>query len=168
MPRLRPGERPAWWHAAIDRDHFEAWRCAATAHRLSVDALVALLVELDFALRDVRDAGHDPLAALSDAVAPAGEVRRLAPAGPLRHWLSDAWPSCDDVDELPELVLPERLVARLAPGSALAARVDLAQLEFAVACDRRAAAQGRTLESWVLRAALLAGADARRVGEPHG
>ena len=168
MPRLRPGERPAWWNAGPDREHFGAWRRAAAAHRLSVDTFVALLVELDLVVSDLGQAGRDPFSTLAGAVATGGEVRRLGPAGPLRHWLVDVRASSDEIDELPELVLPERLVARLTPGSALGARVDLAQLELAVDCDRRAAAQGRTLESWALHVALFASASAGRVGDAHG
>ena len=151
--RLRPGERPTWWHANVDREHFVAWRAVAAQQRVCVDVLVSLLVEFDLVLADLREASADPRELLACALTQPIDLRRLGPAGRLRDWPASASPF-DEVDELPELVLPERLAARLAPGTSLAPRLDLDRADLAMACDRRAAEHGRTLESWALRAAL--------------
>jgi hypothetical protein len=151
--RLRPGERPTWWHANVDRAHFAAWRAVAAQQRVGVDVLVSLLVEFDLVLADLREASANPEALLACALTQPVDLRRLGPAGPLRDWPATASPF-DQLDELPELVLPERLAARLAPGTSLAPRLDLDRADLAIVCDRRAAEHGRTLESWALRAAL--------------
>jgi hypothetical protein len=152
--RLRPGERPTWWRACDDRQHLDAWRAAAAAHRLPVDALVAVLLEIDLVADDLRRADLDPIPLLTYLSARPDAVGRLGPAGALRSWLAPA-ALPEDTDELPELVLPERLVARLTPGSPIAPRLGLDHVELALTCDRCAAAQGRTLESWALHAVLV-------------
>jgi hypothetical protein len=154
--RLRPGERPTWWHADIDREHFPAWRATAAQQRLGVDVLVSLLVEFDLVLADLRPASTDPEALLASVHARPSEVRRLGPASALRGWLASALP-IDGSDELPELVLPERLAVRLTPGTSLVPRLRFDRVGLAIACDRRAAEHGRTLESWALHAALRDG-----------
>lgn len=154
--RLRPGERPTWWHTEVDRAHFPAWRATAAQQRLGVDVLVSLLIEFDLVLADLREASADAEALLASVLAQPSDVLRLGPAGALRGWLGSASPF-DDSDELPELVLPARLAVRLAPGTSLAPRLHLDRVGLAIACDRRAAEHGRTLESWALRAALRDG-----------
>ena len=116
--------------------------------------IVAVLLEFDLVAHDLRAAGFDPIPLLSRHATRPDPVTRLAPAGAFRSWLApDA--ALEDIDELPELVLPERLVARLRPGTAIAPRLRLDRIDLALTCDRRAAAHGRTLESWALHAALL-------------
>jgi len=154
-PRLRPGERPAWWDASADRDAFGRWRAAADAAGLAIDAWAALLLELDLVLDDLA-ALPDPERLLERSLAAEDDLRYLGPSGALRGWLAlDLEP--DEIDELPELVLPERLVARLTPGSPLDPHLRSERIGLARACDRRAALHGRTLESWALRVALHEG-----------
>lgn len=153
--RVRPGERPSWWNAALDREHFAAWRAAADGTGLTADALVCLLVELDLVLGDLRDAVPDPHALLAQAAADGARAARLGPATELRDWLAGPL-EISDRDELPELLLSQRVAARLTPGCSLAPRIRLDALELALSCDRQAARAGRTLESWALQAALAA------------
>jgi hypothetical protein len=154
-PRLRPGERPAWWDASADRHTFDRWRAAADAAGLAIDAWAALLLELDLVLDDLASL-PDPERFLERALAAEDGVGRLGPPGSLRSWLAGELKP-DEIDELPELVLPERLVVRLTPGAPLAPHLRSERIEFARACDRRAALHGRTLESWALRVALHEG-----------
>ena len=144
-----------WWNASVDRALFSAWRSEAVEHGICVDGLVSTLVELDLVLADLLDVTADSEGALEAALATEPPVRRLRPAGALRDWLTPS-STLDALDELPELVLPERLVARLTPGSSLRHRVRLSRVALALACDRHAAAHGRTLESWALHAVLQA------------
>jgi hypothetical protein len=122
-----------------------------------VDAWAALLLELGYVLDDLRDVPSAPrflaMAANGDALG------RLGPASALRAWLAPT--SCvdgHDDDELPELALPARLAVRLTPGSSIDAFLRADRIGLAVACDRRAALEGRTLESWALCAAVRASA----------
>lgn len=151
--RLRPGERPGWWDADSDRPSFEAWRAAAATHAVGVDALVAVLIEFDLVLADLRTVDEQATTLIRSVLCADASVSRLSVGGPWRGWLA---PGSEPYafDELPELVLPERLIARLTPGCALTPRIHLGDAGLALDCDRRAARQGRTLESWVLRAAL--------------
>lgn len=153
--RLRPGERPEWWSAEVDRADFPTWRAAATEHGICVDVLVSTLVELDLVIADLTDVTRDPDRALEVALTDGLPLRRLGPAGALRDWLKPA-PVPAALDELPELVLPARLIARLTPGSALSPRVRLDRCVLALACDQHAATHGRTLESWALSTMLRA------------
>lgn len=151
-PRLRPGERPAWWDARADADAFESWRANAHSAQLSVDAWAALLLELELVLADLKQSGGRAADLAEAVIAPEG-VAHLGPASALRGWLSHCGrPRIED--ELPELVLPERLIARLTPGRALTGLLAPDRIKLALACDRRAALVGRTLESWALSYAL--------------
>jgi hypothetical protein len=80
--------------------------------------------------------------------------RHLGSWTQLRGWLVEEAVVSADADELPELLIPERIAARMAPGLELAGRLRARYFELARACDRCAAMQGRTMESWALRAAL--------------
>lgn len=152
VPRIRPGERPTWWRAQADRPAFARWRAAASEADLGLDAWVAILLEFDLALGDLP-AGSRPDYFLAAAVAAEQKLSRLGPACGLRAWPHSAG-GADLEDELPELVLPERLAARLTPGASIEAHLDPSVIGLAKECERLAALQGRTLESWVLRAAL--------------
>jgi hypothetical protein len=151
-PRLRPGERPAWWDARADRTQFEAWRAAAGDANLSVDVWIALLLEFDLVLSDLQCL-DDPVGLLERATHGSG-MHHLGPWTELRNWLEGASIASTGGDELPELLVPERIAARLTPGLELAGRLRPRYLELARACDRCAALQGRTMESWALQAAL--------------
>lgn len=149
---MRPGERPSWWDAKVDWTHFETWRAAAAAAHLSVDVWVALLLEFDLVLSDLRDL-PDPLGMLERA-SDEKSLQHLGSWTQLRGWLVDEAVVSADTDELPELLIPERIAARVAPGLGIAGRLSARHFELARACDRCAALQGRTMESWALRAAL--------------
>jgi hypothetical protein len=149
--RIRPGERPYWWDASADADAFDTWRGAASESGIGVDAWAALLVEFDLVLGDL---GERPVAGcrlLSAAV--RGDIARLGPATDLRQWLAEGHMACG-IDELPELLLPERLACRLTPGERLSDRLRPERAGLALACDRQAALVGRTMESWALAIAL--------------
>ena len=120
---------------------------------MGVDTLIAALIEFDLVLTDLRALTDEPQRILQAALARDAHIGRLGPGGPWRDWLSPAAQPYA-FDELPELVLPERLIARLTPGGSLNARVRLEHALTALACDRAAARNGRTLESWALHAAL--------------
>lgn len=139
-----------WVNISAERDRFRHWRSAAREVGLGVDAWIALQIEFDLVLADLA-AVTSPIRILEGALA-ANSVTRLGPPGQLRDWLATRDPC--DIDELPELVLPERLTARLTPGAAISARLNPELVELAMACDREAALQGRTLESWALQAVL--------------
>jgi hypothetical protein len=151
-PRIRPGERPAWWDARADRTQFGAWRAAAEDAHLSVDAWISLLLEFGLVLSDLQDL-EDPIGLMEMATQEEG-LHRLGSWTELRKWLAEEAVVRANVDELPELLIPERIAARLTPGLELAGRLEPRHFELAKACDRCAALQGRTMESWALRAAL--------------
>jgi hypothetical protein len=151
-PRLRPGERPAWWDARADRTQFGAWRAAARDAHLSVDVWISLLLEFGLVLSDLRGIG-DPIGLLEQATHEGG-LHHLGSWTELRKWLEEEAVVTASVDELPELLIPERIAARLTPGLELAGRLRPCYFDLARACDRCAALQGRTMESWALRAAL--------------
>lgn len=150
-PRLRPGERPNWWNARADTRAFATWRKHALDTGLSVDVWVALLLELDLVLDDLA-LGRRSTADLAAMAEAAGNVLQLGPASPLRGWLGRVDAVVED--ELPDLLLPERVAIRLTPGQPLADVVVPERISLALACDRRAALAGRTLESWALCQAL--------------
>jgi hypothetical protein len=151
-PRLRPGERPAWWDARADQTQFEAWRAAARDASLSVDVWIALLLEFDLVLSDLQ--GLDDPVGLLERATHGGGLHRLGSWTELRKWLEGTAVATTGVDELPELLVPERIAARLTPGLELAGRLRPRYFELARACDRCAALQGRTMESWALQTAL--------------
>lgn len=153
MPRIRPGERPSWWYAGADQVAFDRWRAQALAAGLGLDAWVSILLELDLALADLPpELGSGEF--LRQAIENERSLPRLGPASGLRDWPHRC--GAGEEDELPELVLPARIAARLTPGQPIDSRLDDGRIETAVACERCAALQGRTLESWVLLAALAA------------
>jgi hypothetical protein len=157
--RIRPGERPYWWDASADADAFGTWRGAASESGIGVDAWAALLVEFDLVLGDLGERPDAGCRLLNAAV--HSDIARLGPATDLRHWLAEGRIACG-VDELPELLLPERLVCRLTPGERLTDRLRPECAGLALACDRQAALGGRTMESWALAIALR-----RRHGPLH-
>ena len=117
---------------------------------MGVDTLIAALIEFDLVLTDLRALADEPQRILQAALARDAHIGRLGPGGPWRDWLSPAETQPYAFDELPELVLPERLIARLTPSRSLNARVRLRHTRRAgdLACRP---ANGRTLESSALR-----------------
>ncbi len=165
--RLRPGERPGWWDASGDRSQFGTWRDIAADHQVGVDTAIAVLIELQLVYSDLRACVDEPLVMLSAALAhESASLPRVGGPGPWRRWLAPGLAPYEH-DELPELVLPERLIARLTPGARLSDHLHLDRLTLALDCDRHAARHGRTLESWALVAALSPAATQRRL-RPYG
>jgi hypothetical protein len=112
-----------------------------------------VLIEFDLVAGDLSAVTDRPLVTLSEMLdADHVAMSRVGGRAPWREWLSGG--AAYEHDELPELVLPERLVARLTPGARLTERIQLGRLELAIECDRLAALYGRTLESWALSAML--------------
>lgn len=136
----------------------------AHTHRVGVDAWLAILTEFALAVQTVGLAGEDP-SELSSAAATEASDLRLAPSDGLRQWVRMLSGRSDEVarDELPSVVLPERVAARIPSGSlpeavrCAAARPDDA---LALECERAAAARGLTLEAWVVRQAKGRGTSA--------
>lgn len=147
-PRLRPGERPYWFDAGADSASFERWRTEAERAGLVVDAWVALLLELELVMDDLRPLGN-PEELLRSAVEADSSLLHLCSSKALRTW-SDSPGARPCHDDLPELLLPERLAMRLPHGTPLGSRLNPELTDLARACERRAAVQCRTLESWVL------------------
>lgn len=147
-PRLRPGERPCWLDATADRAAFDEWRRGAAEAALTVDAWVALLLELDLVLEDLRPLGGEEL--LRSAVGVDPVLRHLCSSEALRGWPAPIASPHSAHDDLPELLLSERLALRLRPGAPLSPRIRPQLFELAEACERRAASQCRTLEGWAL------------------
>jgi len=152
-PRLRPGERPHWLDVEADRDSFDTWRSAARDRGVPVDVWVSLLVELDLLFEDLRRLG-EPKELLRAALDRDQGVHHLCRSERLRAWPVELMESASTHDDLPELLVPERVALRLTPGSSLDPRLDGELFELAYECEAQAAARCRTLESWGLSEAL--------------
>jgi len=159
--RLRPGDRPVWVDVARHAEHFDAWRVEAAGAGLRLDVWAALLLELSIVLADLHDLGVRAPEALLAAELARPNAARLAPTPELRRWLDELDDGGPGDDELPELVLPARVLARHAPRTPLVAHLRAERLELARQAERAAALRGLTLEVWGLRAALTAGASRR-------
>jgi hypothetical protein len=137
--------------------HAEALREAATEAGVSVDAWLAVMLEYTVALQILDSALGSPDHArkrLSEAV--AGRPVMLAPLPGWRTWqayLARRTPS--GPDELPEVVLPERLIAR-GGGNIDVARALGGASDWSLArnCELAACGRGQTLEAFMLHAAL--------------
>src|SRR6185312_7943790 len=151
--RLRPGERPIWWDATRDRDSFDLWRKEAAAAGVVVDAWVSLLLEFAFVLDDLPASLH-PVELLAGTVSAGSNVREVSFSPALRRWTEPRSPAPHFRDELPELAIPQRIAIRLRPGSALSPRLRPELFDLALECDRHAARNARTLESWALSVAV--------------
>src|SRR4051812_38956248 len=108
--RLRPGERPVWYDCQSEHSTWASWRDHAATAGLPVDVWLSLLLETGAVLRDIQAAGIDADALLHTAVA-RSDLSRLAPTPELRHWVALLHGGMSPApDELPEVVLPARLV----------------------------------------------------------
>jgi hypothetical protein len=168
--RLRPGERPFWLELKLSDERIADLRRRAAADGLSVDARVALSLEVRLVDCELRALSGPTLEELHDQAIAEGERHALAPAPELRDWVAMLRRAATSAaaslrDELPSLALPTRLVARVAPldrNSEVLAAADADEdaVDVAIACDIAAALAGRTLESWAYAEAVrrLAGA----------
>jgi hypothetical protein len=151
--RIRPGERPAWITLQARPAGLDDLRQAAQKHRLPVDVVAALLLEWAVCTAATRAVG---ITGLITAARRELDEPRLAPNDDLRAWerqLTGHGPDPTE-DELPEVCLPARLTFRL-PRVVLSASLDLDALDVAVTCEGAACRRGMSLETWVLRQALV-------------
>jgi hypothetical protein len=155
---LRPGENPIWIDLPVLPAEGRRWRDRARDRGLGVDAWLGVLVEFSVAM---RARGVDTPTVLASVEAASSQAR-LAPTDGLRRWerlLAGQWRGNAALDELPTVVLSERLVAQI-PGHSfldtVRTAVGASDEELAVGCDRVAATHGMTLDAWVLRVGLAA------------
>jgi hypothetical protein len=155
--RCRPGDVPEWVRLDLSAIDGGALRDAAAAAEVSLDAWLAVMLEFSVTLRMLVDALGSldraraqlsrkveafpvAVAVLPDWRAWQASLSRRVPAGP---------------DELPEVVLPQRLVARcggtIDVSDAFSAASDWA---LARACELAASGRGQTLEAFALEAGL--------------
>ena len=157
--RLRPGEAPVWVDLELDRETVSAWRRRAARLNLGVDAWLALLVERMLVFTRLSDVGLSLTKVSAEAVR-SRTVTRLAPTPALRQWsaqldgrVTDGPPD----DELPTVVLPERLLAQVVPhavSEVLFAAVGSGDDEEALAVERAATAVGQAADAWAYLTAL--------------
>lgn len=156
--RCRPGDVAEWVRLDVSAVQAEGLRDAAAAASVSVDAWLGVMVEFWIALRALGEA-------MGSVEAARMQLSRAIDDRPVDvAWLPDwrAWQasfSRRDVpgpDELPEVVLPQRLVVRCGGvvdvSGALGRGADWA---LARACELAACGRGQTLEAFVLHAGLV-------------
>jgi hypothetical protein len=122
-----------------------------------VDALVSIALEFSLLQRDLICLGEEGSAVRDECAEAELDQSRLPPNDELRLWVDlllgrDSRPQRDD--ELPDLVLPQRLTQMPQWREALDAAAGLVDLERAIRVEVAAAKRGLTLEGWALRQAL--------------
>lgn len=158
--RIRPGDRAIWVDLPLDDHEVRRWRGEAGNAGLPIDVWLALqaewsLVRSHLGRANATVAPHELVEAARAASAGA-----LAPTDELRRWcrqLSGASTAAVPRDELPTVVVPERILAQLQPArrageligyAASGSAREAAELDLAAACA------GLTLETWAYRVAL--------------
>jgi hypothetical protein len=163
-PRVRPGESASYVSLKLDPGDEGALRMRAARMEMSVDALVAVVVEL-LAVRGMLAELGVGADAAEGTPGQARRPRALPPTGPLRDWVnsleggSGIGPSpATATDELPQVLLPDRLEPRLRQLDAgtIVAAAGNATAALARRYDAEAAREGLTLTEWVLANALAA------------
>jgi len=155
--RCRPGETPRWIRLAVSDAQQGALREAASDARASVDALLSVTLEFLLAMETVESALGGRVAA-REALRQASERSpvRLAALSDWRAWQASLSGGHDTgSDELPEVVVSERLLARC--GRLIDVEATLAAVgdwPLAKACELAAAGRGQTPEAFALQAAL--------------
>jgi hypothetical protein len=159
-PRLHPGERPVWIDVSLWEARWPRWRSEAEKRGLPLDAIVSVAVEFSLLEGELRSAGQDAaLADLEKAVHLELSECRLAPSDELRLWVDRLLGRSTGPfrnDELPELVLPQRVTQTPRWREALDDAATLESLDLAVGAEVAASRQGLTIEGWMLRRALSA------------
>lgn len=145
--RIRPGETPVWIDASGAHGLFERWRRDASGAGMPLDGLISsrwelclALEELDLSMRTLR----------KTAGTLKSSPRRLPPLH-LRPWvaiITGSHPQ-EDVDELPEVVMPAR-ISRLLPDTwwSECGRIDA---NLARAWELLSASHGCTIKEMVWR-----------------
>jgi hypothetical protein len=152
--RLRPGERPVWIELDPDEEETHVWRRRAGELGLSVDVWLAVQTEWEIVRRDLTE--EAVIEALLRRARFLVEVPALAPTDELRAWvgwLTAALPEAAEHD-LPSVVLPARIVARLQPAALVASVRDAAtsgREKEALVIERAASFVGMTMEAWAYR-----------------
>jgi hypothetical protein len=156
--RCRPGEIATWVRLDLRADQADVLRDVADSAGISVDAWVAVMVEFSAAL--------DVLAAVLGSVERArGRLSQAVNARPMRVAALPEWRTWQrylarrvptGVDELPEVVLPQRLLAR-GGGTIDLARALAAASDWSLArgCELVACGCGQVLEAFALEAGLV-------------
>jgi hypothetical protein len=155
--RCRPGEMPRWIRLVLSDAQQGALREAARDAGASVDALLSVTLEFLLAMETIESA-LGGRAAAREALRKASERPpvRLAALSEWRAWQASLSGGQDTAsDELPEVVVSERLLARC--GRLIDVEATLAAVgdwPLAKACELSAAGRGQTLEAFALQAAL--------------
>ena len=172
MSRVRPGDRPQWFAVGASPGRAAGLRALAADLRLGVDVVAALAIE--WRLLDENLGAARLLALCDDVLATGRTVTPIAPSAGLRAW-SEQTPhrrgaASTHGDELPELAVPARPLARWRPTTAALERaLDLLDVDRARRVDSAAAARGFTMTELVYRhGSLRKRADPRRNRDATG
>jgi hypothetical protein len=149
--RTRPTERPQWIEAPVGGQVLDLWRRAAREAVMPVDVWVSLLLERQLVEAELAALYRDVLA---EAAAVAAQPRLV----PLlwRRWIAQLDGGALTADELPSVVVPARLLARVAPSTCAStlAALDPADLAAARTLEIAAIGDGLTMEAWAYRCAI--------------
>jgi hypothetical protein len=156
--RNRPGERPTWIDASSAQSSWGAWREAAAEAGQPLDAAVSIAVEFELARGDLYSLGiSEPVGLMVEAATADARESRLAPTPEIRLWIEQLEGRSQregaDEDELPEVVVPSRLVLLLGRRG-FDTLVVPARVPAAIGCEVQAARRGLTLAGWALRHAM--------------
>ncbi len=155
--RCRPADVPRWVRLDLSAAEAAALRDAVAEAEVSLDMWLAVMVEFSASLGvlgEVLGSFERACAQLSGAI--EGQPVKVAALPDWREWQTSLMhhrPA--DSDELPEVVLPQRLLAR-SGGSIDVAAVLAAAPEWllARACELAACGRGQTLEAFALETCL--------------
>lgn len=160
-PRTRPTDAPSWVDLNLTRSEMRRLRALAAGAKVGVDAWLAVRLEFRVTATALRRAGADVDAVVTAAAASEGIVE-LAPTPALRCWVQLLEGSATELprDELPTVVLPERLVVQVPPAQLARLLTDVGLNsgdDRGLMCDLAAARNGQTMEAWMLSTALALG-----------
>jgi hypothetical protein len=149
--RTRPTERPQWIEAPVGGPVLDQWRRAARDAVTPVDVWVSLLLERQLVESELGPLYGDVLA---EAAAVAAQPRLVPTIW--RRWIAQLAGGALTGDELPSVVIPARLVARVAPSTCASTFAALDPADFAAArtLEMAAVADGLTMEAWAYRCAI--------------
>ena len=155
--RCRPADVPQWVRLDLSAAQAAALRDAAAEAEVSLDMWLAVIVEFSASLGVLGEAFGSferARAQLSGAI--EGQPVKVAALPDWREWQASLMrhrPA--DSDELPEVVLPQRLLARSGGSIDIVAVLAAApEWSLARACELAACGRGQTLEAFALEACL--------------
>lgn len=163
--RCRPGDVAVWVRLDLSAVRADALRAAADGAGVSLDAWLAVMVEFAISLRELS---YATTSVDASRMLLAREVDNcpidVAWFPDWRAWQSSlARRSDHGRDELPEVVLPQRLLVRSGGMIDVLDALELtADWPLARACELIACGRGQTLEAFVVHAGLASGAVGRR------